>query len=126
MLTGEDGISGEGVKLTLDRAVNSFWISDLIAQLVSAGAEAVSINDIRLTIQTAGLRDVGGGIVMRRHFIRPPIIIRAIGPKNEQKSAIAQNGGIMDRIKDNYPGIKITVTEEEKIVIPALSEKVPN
>lgn len=122
LLAGEVKVEGEGIEITIDKPIQAFWVSDIIAQLVSAGAEAVSVNGIRLVTSTSGLRDIGGGLVMNRNFLRPPFNIMVIGPTTELKTAIAQEGGIMDRIKDAYLTIRITVAEKEKITLEPLSE----
>lgn len=121
-LSGEEAVVGEGIEVAFNRAVNSFWVTDMIAQLVSSGAEAVSINDRRLSDETAGLRDVGSGFLMRNEFLRPPFHLSIIGPQKELRDAIAQNGGIIDRMQKAYPGITIFVTEKEKLYIPALPQ----
>lgn len=116
-LAGEDAVSGAGIEITLSSALKSYWITDLIAELVSAGAQAVSLNGIRLTERMAGFRDVNGGLVMRRFFLRPPFSILVIGPPKELKQAISQNGGIIDRIKRSTPAISANVSERENIII---------
>ncbi|PIQ78571.1 hypothetical protein COV82_00175 [Candidatus Peregrinibacteria bacterium CG11_big_fil_rev_8_21_14_0_20_46_8] len=123
LLSGEQTVSGEGIEVTFDAAVKTFWLNDLISQLVVTGAEAVAINDVRLLDRTAGFRDIGDGILMRRYFLRPPFKITAIGPRTEMQSAIAQSGGIVDRIEDANPTLKIIVAEREKIIIPAFNEE---
>lgn len=122
LLSGEEAVSGEGVEISFDRSVAEFWITDLIAQLAASGAEAVALNGIRLTEQTAGLREISGGLLMRRNFMNSPFHLEAIGPRKELKLSIAQDGGIIDRIQRASPGLKIFVTEKENIIIPALKE----
>ena len=121
-LSGEVVVSGPGIEIIFSTDIQAFWISDIIAQLVSAGAEAIAINDIRLTDKTAGFRNVGGGLLMRRNFILPPIKITAIGNKQTLAQAINQNGGILTNIKNSVSKLKVSLTEYDKIVIPALNE----
>jgi uncharacterized protein YlxW (UPF0749 family) len=125
LLSGEVGVVGEGVEITISMPVDAFWISDIIAQLVSAGAEAIAINGIRITPRTAGLRDIGvgraAGLLMGRDFFRTPYKIFAIGPSKELQASVAQNGGIIDRIKNNYLNIAVTLSVEDKVEIPALA-----
>lgn len=119
-LSGEVAVSGPGIEIIFSADIRAFWISDITAQLVSAGAEAIAINDIRLIDKTAGFRNVGGGLLMRRNFILPPIKITAIGDKQTLKQAVNQNGGIIDNIKNSVSKLKVTLAEYDKIVIPAL------
>ncbi|MEK9132564.1 MAG: DUF881 domain-containing protein [Patescibacteria group bacterium] len=126
-LSGTEEVSGEGIEIVFPQWLKAFWLSDLIAQLVSAGAEAVAINDIRFTENTAGLRDIGNdpasaGLLMRSQFLRPPFKITVIGPKVELKQAISQSGGILDRIGSSYGKAKIIVTGKDTITIPALTQ----
>lgn len=120
LLSGEEAVSGEGVEISFDRSIAEFWITDLMAQLVASGTEAVALNGIRLTEQTAGLREISGGLLMRRNFLNSPFHLEAIGPRKELKLSVAQDGGIIDRIQRASPGLKIFVTEKENIIIPAL------
>lgn len=120
ILSGEEPVAGEGIEITFPRSVKEFWLTDLIAQLVSSGAEAVALNDIRLTEQTAGFRDLGTGLLMRKYFFKPPIRLSVIGPRKELKQSVAQEGGILKRMEKAHPGLKITVEEKEKIVMPVL------
>lgn len=121
-LSGEVAVSGTGIEIIFSADIRAFWISDLTAQLVSAGAEAIAINDIRLIDKTAGFRNVGGGLLMRRNFILPPIKITAIGDKQTLAQAVNQNGGILTNIKNSVSKLKVSLTEHDKIVIPALNE----
>ncbi|MBI2638541.1 DUF881 domain-containing protein [Candidatus Peregrinibacteria bacterium] len=122
LIAGEHEVSGQGIEIIFNISVPAYRIADLITQLVTAGAEAIAINDIRLTPQTAGLRDVGGGLLMRRHFLRAPFRISVIGPKQELKLSISQSGGFLDRLQNSYSGLRITLSEREKIVISKLPE----
>lgn len=126
LLSGEESIFGEGLEITFSQPVKEFWITDLIAQLVTSGAEAIAMNDIRLTVGTAGFRAVSGGggrlegLLMRKHFLKPPLRLTAIGGRKELQQSLTQGGGILDRIEHDHPGLKIFLAEREKIIIPAL------
>lgn len=123
LFAGEEAVSGEGIEITFSAPVEEFWILDLIGALLNAGAEAIAINDIRLTSSTAGLRTVGGGFVMNRTFFRPPLRVTAIGPSQELQKAVSLTGGLLDRIEGLHPRLKILAAPREKIVIPALPKE---
>jgi uncharacterized protein YlxW (UPF0749 family) len=55
--------------LDLQELVNGLW---------AAGAEAVSINDLRLTARTA-IRSAGEAILVDYRPLSPPYVVRAIG-----------------------------------------------
>ncbi len=121
LLAGQDAVVGEGIEITLSKNVNEFWITDLVAQLMSAGGEAVAINDVRLTYKNAGLRTINDGLLIGRSFLKTPLRISVIGQRSELHDAISQDGGIIDRMEQTYPGLTIIIGQREKIVIPALS-----
>lgn len=120
LLAARDSIFGEGIEISLNSRIKAFWITDLIAHLVGTGAEAIAINGYRLTEGTAGLRDVGNGFLIRQEFLRPPFNITVIGPRNDLQRAISQTGGIIERMKKAAPGLNVTITQKDRIIIPAL------
>ncbi|MFA6521003.1 MAG: DUF881 domain-containing protein [Candidatus Gracilibacteria bacterium] len=121
LASGESPIHGEGIEIKVSNIIQAFWVLDLIAQLVSAGAEAVALNDVRLVESTAGLREIGTtGFVMDKNLLKAPLKISVIGPMAELKRSVSPAGGILDRIKNNHQGIVVEVTEKKDITIPAL------
>lgn len=122
LLAGETSVRGEGIELTFNAAVEEFWISDLIATLVSAGAEAISINDIRLTAKTAGFRLVSGGLLMGQSFFKPPFKMAVIGPAKPLKDAVTMRGGLLDRMEKSQNGLKVSAVENKSVIIPALAD----
>lgn len=123
LLSGDVPVQGEGIEISLSKEVEAFWITDLVAQLVATGAEAVAVNDVRLTESTGGFRNVGGGLLMRKDFLRPPFRIMAIGPKKTMKDGVVQTGGIIDRLKNANAELAVLVSARETIIIPSLIDQ---
>ncbi|MBP9718177.1 DUF881 domain-containing protein [Candidatus Gracilibacteria bacterium] len=117
LLSGMVPVTGPGIEVTINQSIEAFWMTDIIAQLVGTGAEAVAFNDARITQQNAGFHDVAGGMLMRGDFVKPPYRLAAIGPKEEMRKAIAQPGGIIDRLEKAHPTLKIIVTERDAILM---------
>lgn len=101
MLTGEVDVKGQGVIIYLNPDSNLFGnnvnnhITDkdlvyLVNELRFAGAEAISINDIRIVSRT-GIRTAGNYILINDDKISPSqrIVMRAIGDKNLLYSAMS-------------------------------------
>jgi uncharacterized protein YlxW (UPF0749 family) len=105
LLIGTEDVQGPGVVLYLnpkssimgvDIAVERITDKDLIYivnELVSAGAEAVSINDIRITPRT-GITTSGNYILVNEERVSPleRITIKAIGDKQLLYSALSFPG----------------------------------
>ncbi|ADK14130.1 MULTISPECIES: DUF881 domain-containing protein [Clostridium] len=101
ILTGEVDVKGQGVTIYLNPNGNLFGnsinnhITDkdlvyLVNELRFAGAEAISINDIRIVSKT-GIRTAGNYILINDEKISPSkrIVIQAIGDKNLLYSAMS-------------------------------------
>lgn len=84
--TGFTPVRGEGIRITVSSAVGADVddevrdedLATLTDALWQAGAEAIAINDERLTA-TGGIRNTGRAIHVNGHPINPPYVISAIG-----------------------------------------------
>jgi uncharacterized protein YlxW (UPF0749 family) len=109
LLTGAKDVKGPGIIVYIDpktkilgNSIPGDHITDkhlvyLVNELVSAGAEAVSINDSRITPRT-GIRTSGNNILINDIKISPfeRITIKAIGNKDNLYSALAFYGTLID------------------------------
>lgn len=88
--------TGLGNDLTADRITDKHLVY-VVNELIAAGAEAVSINDIRLTPRT-GIRNAGNYILVNEERVSPldRITIKAIGDKDLLLSALAFPGVLSD------------------------------
>jgi len=120
-LAGEVDIWGPGVELEIDEDLSAVWFVDIVNELLSSGAEAVSINDIRLTDSTSGF-DVlpNGQIMLHSVILSKPYTFKAIGEKSVLSKALTLQGGIIDRLKKNYSSIKYTLNEVDRIEMSAI------
>ncbi len=127
-LLGATDVSGKGVKITLkdssvpatnyigdpnDLVVHDKYIIHIINELFNAGAEAVSVNDIRITSMTAIECD-GNVIKVGGERIGSPFEIKAIGYP-EYLANLNRPGGIIEKIETK---IEVTFTKESDIKIP--------
>jgi uncharacterized protein YlxW (UPF0749 family) len=130
LLLGERDVQGEGIIITLAPNTNMFSPSSspkyithnelvyLINELNFAGAQAISVNDNRITSQT-GLRSSGGTdnyIAINDGRISPKdkIVIKAVGNKNLLAAALDFQG-TLDH--GNLKEYKITYEKKDKIQI---------
>lgn len=132
-LLGLTEITGQGVAITLDenRKVNSsevINISDylvhegdllyIVNELFNSGADAISINDQRITSQTSIICD-GNIIRVNGKMVGVPIVIKAIGYPERMYYALARPGGYLQMMADDGIEVYIKKTEnDEKITIP--------
>ncbi|GAA0767493.1 DUF881 domain-containing protein [Clostridium subterminale] len=112
LMAGLTNVEGPGITIYIDPKASLFTsqvedipIQDyelltIVNELYAAGAEAVSINDIRL-IGNSSIRVAGNSIRINNERISPQerIVIKAIGDKKILEGAIAFSGAIPNRVK---------------------------
>lgn len=130
---GLTDVIGEGVVVTLedndvppdyydeddiyDGKINVYDILQLINELKLAGAEAISINDVRVVDKTDIALVMDTYIVVDGVRINSPYVVKAIGNQTALESGLMQkDSGYMDRII-NAEDKKATVQRENQIEI---------
>lgn len=130
MLAGTVAVKGPGVELTIEDSkkeissmdnTNLYIIHDedvlkVINELKAAGAEAIAINDQRLT-SLSEIRCAGPTISINNTRIAAPYVIKAIGDKDNMEAAITMRGGVAESL--SVWGIQLNVKKRDSIVIPA-------
>lgn len=133
-------VKGQGVVVTLDdtEALNKIAIdagyydpnayiihdSDLnmiVNELLSAGAEAVSINGQRITGNTE-IRCTGPQVLINGIRTVAPFKIQAIGEATTLQGALSLRGGIIDGLKAS--SIDVKIEKQDEIIIPAYEKAI--
>ena len=127
-ITGLTEVTGAGVIVTLtdskkdissslnpsDLIVHDLDVLSVIIELKNAGAEAISINDQRLT-PNSGIVCGGNIIDINGEKVGAPFIIKAIGLP-EQLAALNRPGGYLAKLKEYSIGVELK--KSNKITIP--------
>lgn len=87
-MLGIGAVSGEGVEISFDNKLSSTQLVDLINAIKNIGAEAIQINDQRVTPNTS----ISDG------FFNPPSKIKVIGSKELLYESLVRSGGILEQI----------------------------
>lgn len=90
----------------------------VINELFSAGAEAISLNGQRI-VATSEIRCAGPVILVNGVRVASPYEILAIGDPKILESALNIRGGVVEMLK--AVGIKVNVLQRKEIIIPAFS-----
>lgn len=124
---------GKGVRITLsdsekklkDYDVPAFYIVHydvlelLINELWAAGAEAIAVNNYRIS-STSGFSCAGTTILVDTKRLAPPYIIDAIGDPNNLKNALMMPGGFVENdILSWSLKFEIEKFDEDVIIVPA-------
>jgi uncharacterized protein YlxW (UPF0749 family) len=117
---GLDPVTGEGVTITVSGPVAGPGVEDLLNELLTAGAEAVAVGDIRVVPGSvvAGAPD---GLSIENTPLGDPFEIRAIGSREGLTGSLTRIGGIVAQLSATYPSAVVTVTPVDTLVLPATS-----
>jgi uncharacterized protein YlxW (UPF0749 family) len=119
MLNGVTDVEGPGVELVLDGPLSALDLQDLVNEFRNAGAEAVAVNGIRLTVDSAF--DVGEDRAPRLDdvVLRRPYRVEAIGDPQTLEAAILRRGGLLSLLERSYPGLAVEATRRERLLLSA-------
>lgn len=125
ILLGKTDVSGDGIQVVLtDNSENAYVARDLlniVNELRSAGAEAISINGERV-INLTDIVDVSSSILVNSNKISSPYTILAIGDEDYLKSALSVKNGYVDtKQKEGYT---IEVASKSNIKINKYSKDI--
>ncbi len=118
ILLGRVSVSGGGITVNVSGDIAAIWLTDMINVLWNAGAEAISINDIRLTPKTSGLSQVGESqILLSGNLLAKPYAIAAIGERKVLEKSLTQPSGVLNSLKSAYPEVEVEIRTEEKVMM---------
>jgi len=126
LTAGATDVTGEGIEITLydltdaslspeETLVHQQDILMVVNELRNAGAEAISVNDIRFTA-TSYVRCVGSVIDVDGTRFSAPYTIKAIGGKNNLEKAMKQPGGIVAFLTAD--GKRIDIAKKDNLELP--------
>ena len=130
ILAGIKEVYGQGVivkmsdsKKTVQSGTDEelYWLHDgdmlmVLNELKDAGAEAVSINDQRIT-SISEVRCVGAVLSVNNVRLGEPFTIKAIGDSKTLESALLFRGGIVNQL--TAYGIEFEIKQVDDLVVPA-------
>jgi uncharacterized protein YlxW (UPF0749 family) len=88
----------------------------VVNELYAAGAEAVSINNLRL-VGTSSVRCVGPTVLIDGVRIASPIKIRAVGDTDTLMGGLRMPGGIIDELRSVSPRM-VTIEPVKNMTLP--------
>jgi uncharacterized protein YlxW (UPF0749 family) len=128
ILTGGTEVGGKGIIIYITPKSNIFGSNNesqriddkdlvhIVNELNAADAEAISINDIRLTSRS-GIRNAGNAIIINDEKVsyNKRIIIKAIGRQDILEGAMSFSGAIPDNL---VLSCDISTEKSDKVIIP--------
>lgn len=120
VLSGELPVKGGGITLDIGGELEALWFTDLVNELYSAGAEAISVDGIRVSPDNLGFDTIPNGqILLGGDILAAPYHFEVIGDPKTLSGSVNQVGGILARIQAYKPDYKVTVAETADLELPA-------
>ncbi|KUO53401.1 MAG: hypothetical protein APF76_09170 [Desulfitibacter sp. BRH_c19] len=124
MLNGELPVNGPGITVTItgDAPLLHYDLVDLVNELWATGAEAIAINDHRITVNTYIQPYSSDEIFVNDEKLLFPCIIKAIGDPHTLEKGLTFTGGLVENWSILY-GIYPSITPRDNIAIPAVKNR---
>lgn len=121
ILSGEVPVSGPGITVTItrDAPLLHYDLIDLVNELWATGAEAIAINDHRVTINTHIQQYSPDEILINNESLLFPVVVKAIGDPHTLEKGLTFTGGLVENWRILY-GIYPSITARDRITIPAV------
>lgn len=110
-------VEGQGIEIVAEGSFDPIAVNDLIHELRNAGAEAIAVDEIRITAASVAVLGTSA-IEIDGVPIGSTFHIRAIGSPDGLQAAIERPGGIL-RLFEQSIDARFTLTQAERLVLPA-------
>ncbi len=117
--TGSSSARAGTTPITSTALINDRDVRAVVNELWADGAEAISVNDVRLT-PTSAIRFAGQAVLVDYQPLLPPYVVRAIGDGTTLITSFADSA-VASRYQTliTARGITFTFTETKKLSLPA-------
>jgi uncharacterized protein YlxW (UPF0749 family) len=118
LYAGLEPATGQGVALTIRGPIDGSGVEDLVNELRNAGAEAISVDGVRLVpgVVVAG---AAGGVTIDGRSVDDPMQLVAIGPPDKLTGSLTRSGGIIAQLAATQPDVVVEVTPVDRADVPA-------
>jgi uncharacterized protein YlxW (UPF0749 family) len=119
VFSAQSAVSGPGIAIRIDGGFDERALSDLVNELRNAGAEAISVNEVRVSPKSYFTGTADRAIAVDERPLRGPWTVRAIGAADVIYVAMTRTGGIIGQFELIYRGTRFDVTKETALDLPA-------
>lgn len=116
--SGVTPVTGQGIAVTVRGSIGGDGIDDLLNEIRNAGAEAISIDGVRLVVGVV-VAGAPGALSVGDRPLGDSFEIRAIGSPQILTGTLTRTGGVIAQIGATYPLATLTVTPVERLTLPA-------
>jgi uncharacterized protein YlxW (UPF0749 family) len=110
-------VQGQGIRIEAEGSFDPVAVNDLIQELRNAGAEAIAVDQIRITARSVAVLGTSA-IEIDGVPIGPSFAVRAIGSPDGLQAAIERPGGILQLFEQSIDA-RFTLTQVDRLNLPA-------
>jgi uncharacterized protein YlxW (UPF0749 family) len=123
-VSGSTAVTGPGVSITISIPIESYWLIDIMNELNLAGAEAIAINDVRVTNTTSLLTTYNPEPIVTYDSLGSfsiPITIKAVGAADTMQKYMEQPTSTLSRLESSLPEFTdlYFLSKHELLMLPA-------
>jgi len=115
--SGQTAVIGQGLSLRVNGELDPISVNDLLNELRNAGAEAIAVDQIRITARSVCVLGAGT-LEIDSTQIGRSFTIRAVGDPDGLLTALQRPGGIISQLK-LFVNATIDATPSQSVEIPA-------
>lgn len=125
-LSGQSDVKGIGIAITISTNEESIGnikdtdLTTLVNELWLSGAQAISINDQRIVMQSS-IRDTGVMTINKTYKIFPPYKILVIGEPDNIIAALITTKGVLYNFEQSYH-FKVSIEKKDEVKIAKAKE----
>jgi uncharacterized protein YlxW (UPF0749 family) len=114
---GLGAVEGQGIVVEGEGSFDPTSVNDIIQELRNAGADAIAIDDIRITASSVAVLGTSAieidGVPIGRAFT-----VTAIGSPGGLTTAMTREGGLLQLLEQSIQA-RFTIREDRSLVVPA-------
>jgi uncharacterized protein YlxW (UPF0749 family) len=114
---GLNAVEGQGILLEIEGTFDATAVNDLIYELRNAGAEAIAVDDVRISARSVAVLG-SRAITIDDVAIGQSFTVRAVGSPDGLRSAIERPGGLLTLLEQSISA-RFTLTQVTDLVVPA-------
>jgi uncharacterized protein YlxW (UPF0749 family) len=110
-------VEGQGIVMQVEGDLDAIALNDLLNELRNAGAEALAVDEIRVTHRSVAVQGPVS-LVIDGHEVDRSFTLRAIGSPEGLLSTMERPGGIIAQLQQ-FIDASIIATQSTRITLPA-------
>ena len=114
---GQGAVEGQGIVVDVNGDLDTVAVNDLLNELRNAGAEAIAVDQIRITARSVCVLATDSLAIDGTNVGRA-FTIRAVGDPEGLLAALQRPGGIISQLK-LFVNATIDISQVEQVLIPA-------